>query len=320
MEQCPVKALRLCKPILRLVPLLALAALCPPESVHGREIAILKSADIAVYNQAVAGFKAAAMANTTFSEYNLQGNFERGRKLARKLRASNAALVLAVGLKAALAARLEILDTPVVFCMVLDPAKYDLKAPNMRGITLEIPLTRQFSTIKSVLPRIKKVGVLFDASKTGELVEEGRGLAKRLGLELVEGRVRSEKDVPIMLRKLMARIDALWLIPDSTVLTQDSLRFLLGTALDHNVPVIGFSSEFVRSGVLVGLSVSYQGVGQQAAQLASRILAGQASLAAAAVPPERVHISLNLKTARFLGITIPAQVVRSADKLYGGGS
>ncbi len=313
-----MRSLRPRKHVLRhcLLPLLGLVVLCLPESVHAREIAILKSADIAVYNQAVAGFKAATMANTTFSEYDLQGNFERGRKIARKLRASNAVLVLAVGLKAALAARLEILDTPVVFCMVLDPDKYDLRAPNMRGITLEVPLDRQFATIKSVLPRVSKIGVVFDASKTAGLVKEGRSLAKRLGLELVEGQVRSEKDVPIVLRKLIAKIDALWLIPDSTVLTRDSLRFLLGTALDHNVPVIGYSSEFVRSGALVGLSVSYQGVGQQAGQLASRILAGRATLAAATVPPDRVQISLNLKTARFLGITIPAQVVSGADELF----
>jgi len=38
-----------------------------------------------------------------YSEYDLQGDLEIGKKLARKVRASNVALVVAVGLKAALA-------------------------------------------------------------------------------------------------------------------------------------------------------------------------------------------------------------------------
>ena len=59
------------------------------------------------------------------TEYDLQGDVARGQKLARKVRASDAAVVVAVGLKAALVAKLEIVDVPVIFCMVLDPARYD---------------------------------------------------------------------------------------------------------------------------------------------------------------------------------------------------
>ena len=98
------------------------------------EIAILKSSNIKAYTDAVDGFKAAAPKGSTFGEYDLDGDLDRGRKLARKIRASDAALVLAVGLKAALAAKLEIVDTPIIYVMVLDPSKHDLTAPNMTGI------------------------------------------------------------------------------------------------------------------------------------------------------------------------------------------
>src|SRR6266404_2410409 len=49
------------------------------------------------------------------SESVAQGDLELGKKLARKLRASNASLVVAVGLKAALAAKVEIVDVPIVY-------------------------------------------------------------------------------------------------------------------------------------------------------------------------------------------------------------
>lgn len=116
----------------------------PADPAHAHEIAILKSADIAPYNQAIASFKASTPGLTTFVEYDLQGDVARGRKLAQKIRASDAALVLAVGLKAALVAKLEILDAPVIFCMVLDPAKHNLAAPNMTGSGWRSRLTASF--------------------------------------------------------------------------------------------------------------------------------------------------------------------------------
>jgi putative ABC transport system substrate-binding protein len=296
--------------------LFCLAAFGAPDRAGAAEIAILKSADLAAYNQAVAGFKAAMPSSTTFIEYDMQGDVARGQKLARKIRASDATLLLAVGVKAALVAKLEIVDIPVIFCMVLDPAKHDLKAPNMTGIRLEIPINRQFSAMRSVLPSLKRIGVLYDPEKTGHLVEEARLLAKSMGLELVAKQVNTEKEVPPALRALLSQVEALWLVPDSTVLTEDSLKFVLGTALDLNVPVVGFSSELVRSGALVGLSVSYQDVGRQAGVLAKKILTDEYKPSSATLPPDRLRLALNLKTAKFLGITISPEGVNNADELY----
>ena len=302
-----------------LIFLLTGAGLCGTglsSSTHAAEIAILKSADIAAYNQAIAGFKAAAGATHSFTDYDMQGDVALGRKLARKIRASDAALVFAVGLKAALAAKVEIVDVPVLYSMVLAPEKYDLKASNLAGIALEVPVDRQLSMIRSVLPKARKLGVLYDPEKTGSFVEEAKRLTRVRGFELVEGPVRSEKEVPAALRALLPKIEALWLVPDSTVLTEESMGFLLGTALDATIPTIGFSSEFVRSGALLGLFVSYQDVGRQAGQLAARILGGQASLAPGLLPPERVRLAINQKTAKFLNITIPPDILTSADEVY----
>ncbi len=287
-----------------------------PDPLHAREIVILKSAEIAAYTQSVDAFKSAAPAGTTFVEYDLQGDLERGRKLAKQIRASDAAVVFAVGLKAALAAKLEITDIPIIFSMVLDMAKHDLTAPNMTGITMEVPVDRQFSTMRSVLPQLRRIGVLYDPAKTGALMDEARRQARALGLDLIARPVHSEKDVPGALRAVLPQVEALWLVPDTTVLTDEALRFILSAPLDHNVPVIGFSPEFVRSGALVGLSVHYGDVGRQAGLLAGKILRGQNSALVATLPPDRVRLALNLSTAAFLGLTIPPEVVSRADEVY----
>lgn len=286
------------------------------DQASAAEVAILKTADLAAYNQAVAGFKAAMPSSTTFVEYDMKGDLARGQNLARKIRTSDAALLLAVGVKAAQVAKLEVPDIPVVFCMVLDPDKHDLKAPNMTGIRLEVPIERQLNTIRTVLPSLKRLGVLYDPEKTGALVEAARHQAKSMGVELIARQVRAEKDVPNTLRMLLLQVDALWLIPDSTVVTEATLKFVMSTALDSNLPVIGFSPELVRSGALLGMSVSYEDVGRQAGLLAKKILNDQASPFPDTYFSERLRLSLNLKAAKFLGITIPPAVVDAADELY----
>lgn len=303
-------------PLRLVVALVCLPAILVPNAAGAAEVAILKTADLAAYNHAVASFKAVMPSATTFVEYDMKGDPARGQNLAQKIRTSDASLLLAVGVKAAQVARSEIIDIPVIFCMVLDPGKHDLKAPNMTGIRLEVPVERQFNAMRSVLPSLKRIGVLYDPEKTGHLVDEARLLAKSLGLELVAKQVNTEKEVPPALRALLSQVEALWLVPDSTVLTEDSLKFVLDTALDFNVPVIGFSSELVRSGALIGLSVNYEDVGRQAGLLAKKILSDQSRPFSTTFPPERVRLSLNLKTAKFLGITISPDVVNAADELY----
>ena len=287
-----------------------------PGLASATDVVILKSSDIAAYNQAISGFKAALPNDVVLAEYDLQGDLEKGRKLARKIRAADPALVFTVGLKAAKAAQLEIVDIPVVYAMVLDPAKYGLNAPNMTGVLMEIPMERQLIMIKSLLPRLKHVGTLYDPSKTATLIEDARRLLKSNGTELVPIPLNNERDVPGALRTLLPSIDALWLVPDSTVLTDESLRFILNTALEERVPVVGFSREFARSGALLCLSVNYGDIGRQAGQLTRKILDGHVSLPAKPLHPDRIEMSLNRKTAKFLDIEIPRDIEGKADELY----
>lgn len=282
----------------------------------GVEIAILKSSSIAAYEQAIEGFKTTAPSSTTYIEYDLQGDLEHGKKLARKIRASDASLVVAVGLKAALAARLEIIDVPVVYMMVLDPFKHDLTAPNMTGTLLEIPIERQLKLIRSFLPAKHRLGTLYDPQKSGVKVKEAEHQANSNPFETQGFPVESEKDVPQQLRALLAASDALWLMPDSTVLTNESIGFILETSLARGVPVIGFSPELTRLGALVSISVTYGEVGRETGLLAKHILDGERRLPLKPVPIDRLKITVNMKTARFLGIEFPKDVSHLIDEIY----
>ena len=276
----------------------------------------MKSSGIDAYEQAIEGFRATAPSAVIYTEYDLQGDLAQGRKIARKIRASEASLVLAVGLKAALAAKLEIVDVPIVYMMILDPAKHNLNAPNMTGTLLEIPPDRQFKLIHSFLPNVRKLGVLSNPQVGSTKVKEAAAQATAYSLQLQEFHVDGEKEVPQQLRALLASTDALWLIPDSSVLTTESIGFILDSSLARHVPVISFSPEFTRLGALLSLSVSYREVGRETGVLAKRILDGDRKLPAKPVPIERIKITVNLKTAKFMGIELPKEMNHLIDETY----
>lgn len=294
-----------------------LAGLCPPAaSAPPIEIAILNSSDIAAYQEAIAGFKATGPSGAIYTQYDLQGDLELGKKLARKIRASDASLVLAVGVKAALAAKVEIPDIPVVYMMILDPLKHRLTAPNMTGTMLEVPADRQLRMIQAFLPNVRRLGTLYDPKKSSAKINDAMQQGDAAGLKIQGFPVESEKDLPQQLRSLLSGSDALWLLPDSTVLTNESIHFILDSALAERVPVIGFSPEFTRLGALLSLSVNYGEVGRETGQLARRVLDGEKPSPVKPVPIERFLVTVNMKTARFLGLSFPKELTNLIDEIY----
>jgi len=301
--------------VVGLAVMLGLCTLYVSESA-AMDIAILQSSDIAAYREAIAGLKATGPLGATYTEYNAQGDLELGKKLARKLRASNASLVIAVGLKAALAAKVEIVDVPIVYMMILDPLKHQLTAANMTGTLLDVPVDRQLKIMRTFLPTLHRLGALYDPAKTSSQVNHAVQQATISDFQLKGLPVESDKDVPPQLRTLLSDVEAFWLIPDSTVLTNESIRFILESALAHQIPVIGFSPEFTRLGALLSISVNYVDVGRETGLLAKRILDGERLLPLNPMPIARLKITVNLKTAKFLGITFPKELTSLIDETY----
>jgi putative tryptophan/tyrosine transport system substrate-binding protein len=295
--------------------LLGLSALCVSES-GAMDIAILQSSNIPAYREAIAGLKATGPIGAIYTEYDLQGDLELGKKLARKLRASNASLVVAVGLKAALAAKVEIVDIPIVYMMILDPLKHQLTAANMTGTVLDIPLDRQVKIMRIFLPTLHRIGTLYDPAKNGSRVKNAVEQAGIFDVQVKGLPIESEKDVPQQLRALLSDVEALWLIPDPVVLTNESIPFILESALARRIPVIGFSPEFTRLGALLSMSIDYGDVGRDTGLLLKRILDREGLPPPSPVPIERLKITVNLKTARFLDITFTREQMSLIDETY----
>jgi len=282
------------------------------------EIAIIKSAVLSYYEQAVLGFKAGIPPTISVKEYNLSGQLAEGREIARSLRASPPDLIFAVGLKAAVAAKLEIFDTPVVFCMVLNPEAHALPAHNMTGIAVRPPAETQLAALRSIVPNRNRVGVIYDEEQSGDFIRQAQREAKQQGLELLAVTIHRQDQIPNAVRVLLPKIDVLWLIQDQTVVSESAIPFFLESTLDAKVPLFTFSSTLVQQGALGALVLDPWTVGQQAAHIARARLNGNHASAGLLQTPDRPQLALNLNSAEHLGLALPPELIRLAGHLFGG--
>ncbi len=294
--------------------ILSVVYLLLPLRLEAADIVIVKSKNLLPYNQVVAGFKQNIKAN--FTEYDLQGDAEKANEIMGQIRRQQPALVFTVGALATVVAKKKINGIPIIFTMVLNPEKKGLNKNGLFGIKTIISVEDQFRAFKSAVPTIRSIGVIH-SDMTQNVVAEAVRVSKLLGLELVSLAVKSEHGVPKAMRSLAPKIDALWLVPDGMVVTRDSLKYLLLFTLEHNIPFMTFSSNFVKAGALLSLSVSNSSCGRQAARIAQRIIkngAGTAKLSI--VYPEHPKLAINLNTARNLNLAIPPAVLESATYIY----
>lgn len=196
----------------------------------GAEIGVIKSQDLPTYQQALDGFESVYTGGIRV--FDLKGDPGEAERVVMRLSKDPPDLILAIGLLAARVAKENFHDIPVIFCMVFDPVRFGLFGKNITGVALDIPPSEALSRIRNFFPEAKRIGVLFDPEKTGRTVDKALKTARQWGFSLISEEVHSAKDLPDALRSIQGKIDLLWMIPDSTVLTPESLNLIFLTSLD----------------------------------------------------------------------------------------
>ena len=181
----------------------------------------------------------------------------------------------------------------------------------MVGLSLNIPFEKHLEPLQVLAPEVSRIGVLFDPEKTQGLRDQLQQEAKNQDITIVSEEVHGEQEVSKGLKSLEKKIDALWLLPDSTVLTEDTLDFLISTTLESNIPVVAFSAGLVQSGAVVGAYMNYADIGRQAARLSQELIGETPSpILGTIIPPDRVAQSINKKSGMFLGFPLTPTVLR----------
>lgn len=274
------------------------------------EIAVIKSQELPIYQQALDGFK--KIYQGKISEYDLKGRPDESADIIIALKKDPPDLILSIGLYAARMAKENFPQTPVVYCMVYDPVRLSLSGENITGVSLETNPMDTFERIKDFIPSTKRIGVIFDPVKSAKTLNQAMIAAHRSGLTLIAEEVSSEKQIPDALRAIQNKIDLLWIIPDSTVVTAESIDFIFLTALENNTPVISFSDEMVRKGAVMAILPDYRSVGEQAGRMAIDILRGKKPAKIPVSNAEKIRTLINPGIAKKIGIEINTAHVRSS--------
>ena len=292
-----------------------------PVTVAGELVIALKSLEVKPYETALKSFKETLREKSydlNVEEYVLKDDADQKDGLLAEIKKKSPRLIVTLGSAATSYIAEDIKDTPVVFCMVLNPTasgfiqSMNASGNNMTGASLDIPLEAQFEALRSVIPSARKVGVIYNPSETESVIQEATKAAEEIGLKLVSIPIISGEEVPEALRTLDGKVDALWSVADSTVFSRGSTKFILLHTLRNKIPFIGLSPAFVKAGALMALATDYQEVGTQCGELAVRILSGDHPSSLPITMPRTITMYLNLNTAEIIGLKIPSDRMKGA--------
>jgi len=218
-------------------------------------------------------------------------------------------LVVAIGTQAARAARESFPDVPILYCLVLHPSQNKLVGTNIGGVTLDVELSQQFESIQKALPRLRRIGVVYDELASGDVVKQSRQYLKP-PVQLVPRTAHTPGEAAQEIRNLfgnvLGREDAFWLLWDPVVANSANFKLLVKLSLEYKVPLIAPARPFVEAGALISVGADYMKAGQQAARIAQHLLTSDAKLQEIdAEPAENLVVTINGEVARKLGIRFP---------------
>jgi putative tryptophan/tyrosine transport system substrate-binding protein len=293
--------------------LLLLFGIAP--AAQAEDVAVIIGENNNIYYSALDGFKSTC--NASMREYPMKGSDQESATIINLLRSRTPKLIFAIGNKAAQLANTNFSDIPIVFSLCANPVKYGLTGSNICGVSLNVSSRDQLQMLKKVAPSVRRVGMVYTPSSNANLVEEARGIAESLGLEIVASQTSTTADVSDAINGLSGRIDAFWMIVDPLVSNMDVLKRLLLLTLSDKIPLIVPAQPFVEGGGLLALTINYPNAGKQAGEMANQILAGSKFPSSFGTQsPTGTGLALNLKIAKSIGLAIPQSIIDSATKLY----
>jgi putative ABC transport system substrate-binding protein len=295
----------------RFLALVAATLLVWPVSAQDRpRVVTIRTTDAGPYQTAIDAMreKLGDAVELSLEQIELGNEAERER-----IAALDPAAIVAIGTRATVWARDNTSEIPIVFAMVLNPVSGGLiesmhrPGGRITGAALDVPPQRQLETLHELVGA-QRIAVLYNPRETGLLVSEAQQAARRAGLDLVPIAVHDPTELAESLARLDGSIEALWSVADRTVLSRGMVEQVLLHTLDHRLPFMGLSVQYVRAGALLALRTSYEENGEQAAELLMQVLSGAPAGSLSVAVPVEVDVVFNPRTAKRLGVDLARPV------------
>jgi putative ABC transport system substrate-binding protein len=253
-----------------------------------------------------------------------EGQYDRLPALATDLVGGRVRLITALGPPAAFAAKAATTSIPIVFVAGFDPVQAGLVASlnrpgaNVTGITF---ITASLGEKRLELARelVPNLGILalITNPNSPDALEELRGLqnaAKAIGQQLLVVPATNDRDFEAAFESIVQHRAGVLLIGSDPFLFQSTDR-LIALAARHRMPAIYPTGESVAGGGLMSYGASISDAWRLAGVYAGRILKGAGPAELPVVQPTRFDLMINLRTAKALGLEVPATLLARADEV-----
>jgi putative tryptophan/tyrosine transport system substrate-binding protein len=214
---------------------------------------------------------------------------------------------------------------PVVMISSVDPVvagyveSFAHPGGNITGLAwlLRDISAKRVELLKDLLPKLSKVGILWDADGPGPAiaVKEYEAAMRAFKLEPMPLEVRGPNPdfAKAFQTAKTARLDALIVVANP--LMAEHAKEVFELAAKHRLPSMTEEGRFVRAGGLMSYGPSLADLYRRAAEYAVDILKGAKPGDLPVKLASRFEIFINLKTSQQLGVVIPQNILVQADNV-----
>ena len=176
---------------------------------------------------------------------------------------------------------------------------------------------KRLELLHELLPTAKKIALLVNPKVPRILQDDVQGVqtaARRLGLEIIAVNGGSEDEIGrAFATAAQQRASALQVGDDAFFDSRRAQIAALG--LRHALPTIALTRRAVEAGSLMSYGSNQADVYRQAGIYVGRIIKGDKPADLPVIQPTKFELVINLKTAKALGLAVPASLLAVADEV-----
>jgi putative ABC transport system substrate-binding protein len=223
------------------------------------------------------------------------------------------------------AARQASKELPIVFVAIADPVaqgfvqSLDRPGGTMTGLGVEEPPmgAKWAEMLKEIAPGVRSITVIFNPNSAPfarMFLPSIEAVRSSAAIELFVAPVRSQSELEQAIATAATRpAGGLIFLPDSFINSRPAM--IAALVARHKLPAIYSVSPPVQSGGLIAYGINRAHLFHQAAMYVDRIFKGARPADLPVQMPTKFELAINLKTAKSLGLSVPASLLARADEV-----